>query len=464
MTSTRIGFAEDFSLKNQLVGIGTNQQEVKLRVVGTIKGDFNVKDETTLSVYSGFIVQNYNINVPSVLSYTSDNVGTFTRVNERETDYLKLEGEYNTLSEDIIVDEDRIFEVSDDSLVSVGTLESVSIQSHFSVPDGGTNERPDQPVEGMVRFNDDLNTLEFYNGIEWRQFTVSGASGRGVFGSNGTYGYVNIHTLGNAEYFGDAVSAGAEIRAAFGSSTRGIWGGGYSVTGIEYVTLASAGNAIEFGNLTGNYFRNTGGCSSSTRGLFYGGGLPAYYNVIEYVEINTLGNSLDFGDQTNSSAVKTCFSSPTRGFSIGGYNGTFGAGLISTIDVVTISSKGDAIEFGDVTERRIGMFGLSNSVRGVFGGGYNTPNFNSINSEYVTMSSNGNGIDFGDLTQGRTYPGGTASQTRGIIFGGVNPTNVNTIDYINISSTGNAQDFGDHIESQTRMRGTSDSHGGLGGF
>ena len=91
----------------------------------------------------------------------------------------------------MIVDDGKIFEIKttsitgtttigtqsydyDTSRVSLGTLESVSIQSHFTLPNGGIETRPENPIEGTVRFNDDLNTLEFYNGVEWRQFTVTG--------------------------------------------------------------------------------------------------------------------------------------------------------------------------------------------------------------------------------------------------------------------------------------------------
>ena len=69
------------------------------------------------------------------------------------------------------------------SYVCAGSLEQVSVTDHFSVPNGGTNDRQETPIEGTVRFNTDLNTLEFFNGNEWRQFTYNqGQSGRGVFG------------------------------------------------------------------------------------------------------------------------------------------------------------------------------------------------------------------------------------------------------------------------------------------
>lgn len=444
MATNRFQFSDDFVLKNGRVGINSADPQATLDVDGLIKADnLNITGVATFTAYEGFLRTDYNIDESISITDSS------------------------TLSGEIIVDSGVTVTNNATDYAGQGQIESLKVYSTFTPPVGGTEERPTKAKPGQLYYNQDFKTIEFFDGNVWRQVDNTTRSGRGVFGSSGTYGYVNISTLGNAEYFGDALY-NVEIHGSFGSETRGIWGGGYEVTGIEYVTLSSSGNGISFGDLTSTYFRNTGGCSSSTRGLFFGGGIPTYYNVIEYIQIQTTGNALDFGDQTNSSAVKTCFSSPTRGFSIGGFSGAFGASLSSTIDAVTISSKGDAIDFGDIKQRRIGMVGLSNNVRGVFGGGYNPPSYNTKGLEYITLSSNGNGTDFGDLTQGRVIPGGTSTQTRGILFGGeYAPATVsllNTIDYITIASTGNAQDFGDFIKPQTRMRGTSDSHGGLGGF
>jgi hypothetical protein len=177
MPSIRIGFSSDFTLKNQLVGIGTDTADVKLEVVGVLKGDFNISGVTTLTSYAGFIPQ------------------------KQSGDGVTLTTEVNTLSEDIIVGLGKTFTVSIGSTVNIGTLESISIGAHLSVPNGGITLRPQDPIEGTVRFNDDLNTLEFYNGVEWRQFTVTGASGRGVFGGGGTPTYsstidfINISVL-----------------------------------------------------------------------------------------------------------------------------------------------------------------------------------------------------------------------------------------------------------------------------
>ena len=56
-----------------------------------------------------------------------------------------------------------------------GSVESVSVKHHFSVPVGDTAQRNETSgyAEGTVRYNTDLGTMEFFNGNEWRQFTYN---------------------------------------------------------------------------------------------------------------------------------------------------------------------------------------------------------------------------------------------------------------------------------------------------
>jgi hypothetical protein len=496
MPTNRIGFSSDFVLTSSQVGIGTTNPRATLDVVGVLKGDFNISGVTTLTSYAGFIPQKQNIYFDTTVGIKTVGVGTFTQPYETETGNLELVGQFNTVSEDIIVDEGKIFEITttnitgittlgtqevyapDPSVVSVGTLESVSIQSHFSVPDGGISERVDNPIEGSVRFNDDLNTLEFYNGVEWRQFTVTGASGRGI-NAGGTLApglisnisYINISTQGNSLNFGN-LSAGNELFGSCSSSTRGIFGGGRVPTytnAIEYITIASEGNSINFGTLS-TIGRLTDSLSSSTRGVFVCGFTPSAplsgnTNTIDYIQISTLGNALDFGDASESKRVLGGFASSTRGVFAGG----FISDSVKTIQYITFASTGNAIRFGDLTQEAYGNSGCSNSTRGLFGGLTSLNPGNVIHNiiEYVTIASTGNSTDFGDLTIARYSLSASSSQTRAVwCGGGALPavTNVNTIDFVTIATTGNAIDFGDHLFTGRYGAGCSDSHGGLGGF
>ena len=456
MPKNRIGFSTDFNLTNSKVGIGTTNPRATLDVVGVLKGDFNISGVTTLTSYAGFIPQ------------------------KQSGDGVTITGEVNTISEDIIVNVGETFTVSSGSTISIGTLESISIGAHLSVPNGGITLRPQDPIEGTVRFNDDLNTLEFYNGVEWRQFTVTGASGRGVFsgGNNGatisTIQYVNISSTGNSQNFG-VLSVSREQHQSCSSSTRGLFAGGYNPTFqnvIDYITIASEGNAIDFGYLVNGARRRMteGGLSSSTRGVFAGGFNPALspsttINSIEYVTISTIGNSLDFGDLSQVTAFAAACSSPTRGV----YSNplaTVSTIDTTTIEAITIASTGNSVRFGDSSVNSRGRMGCSNSTRGIFAGGNNSPTFIN-NIDYITISSFGNAQDFGDLTRNSQYGSSTANSIRGIFGGGYaspGASSQNIIDYITIASTGDAKDFGDLVSGLKQGAACSDSHGGLGGF
>ena len=85
--------------------------------------------------------------------------------------------------------------------------------------------------------------------------------------------------------------------------------------------------------------------------------------------------------------------------------------------------------------------------------------------QIITIASAGNAVDFGNLSNKLRAPGGTSNQIRGIAAGGLDPSvYINTIEYITMASAGNAADFGDLTQQRMAAPGCSDSHGGLGGF
>jgi hypothetical protein len=175
------------------------------------------------------------------------------------------------------------------------------------------------------------------------------------------------------------------------------------------------------------------------RGIFSGAGTASpTLNVLDYVTISTLGNAIDFGDLVGVShpaaeGYIAGFSSPTRGVFAGGYNN-------AAIRYITISSTGNSIVFGDLTGSGY-VNGCSSSTRGLIsGGGLFTGSRVGNTIDYVTIASTGNAVDFGDLTVGGYAGACFASSTRAVRVGG---TRGNVIDYVTISTTGNAIDFGD---------------------
>ena len=336
--------------------------------------------------------------------------------------------------------------------------------------------------------------MEFFNGNEWRQFNYQSDNnnrGRGVFfaGSNPSPSnvdltsmeYITIASLGNSIDFG-VLENNPRDPAAFSSSVRGFAAGGdpppnASVADkIEYFTIASSGNAQDFGNLTDDR-RSCCGNSSSTRGIVAGGyddQASANVNVIDYVEMSTTGDALDFGDLTRTERANSGGCNGVRAIYAGGW-GTPGTSTVDKdINMLTISSKGDAVKFGELTRRKSTHAGGSNSVRCIFAGGYLYFDTSVKEIDYITIASEGNAINFGELNTRRmsVTDGSAVNSTRFVLGGGHdyfpagNSNGVtNSMEFITIASTGGGTDFGDLSSGQVvNRRACSDSHGGLGGY
>jgi len=457
MATFRVGVGS-FNINDGSVGIGTEGNgHGNLRVEGTLKSNtIDVLGVSTFTRYSGF---------------NADNVS----VNNRD---LTLSGEYSTTG-DIVVEDGASLTVGLGSTACVGTVECISVKNHFSVPVGDTAQRNETSgyAEGTVRYNRDLETMEFFNGNEWRQFNYQSdisnspsSRGRALFGggddSTGVLSNISslqFMTLGNAVLFGDLTVARTNPGGC-SSEIRAVFAGGEAPSTnntIDYNAIASGGTGADFGNLASAH-RYKAGCSSSTRGLFGAGSTPSATNVIEYVEIMTTGDALDFGDLMSNSMINSgSFASPIRGFFV---DKNLSPGFYE-VQVVTIASKGDAISYlpqglpGGDQDGDAGR-GCSNSTRGIFVGAGQSQDIDCID-----LVSDGIIYDFGDMTQSKYGVGCSASPLRGVLYGGWTPTKVNTIEYVTFATMGNGVDFGDATHAIREVASNvSDCHGGLGGY
>jgi len=205
----------------------------------------------------------------------------------------------------------------------------------------------------------------------------------------------------------------------------------------------------------GGYWREAG-----SRGVFQLGYAPSISNIIDYVTISSAGNAADFGDTTQTIAFGAGGGNQTRGV-FAGYNTP---GTAGRIDYITLASLGNAATFGSLANSRSGgSSAMSNSTRCVFGGGYGSPGENKNFLDYITIASTGNAIDFGDLTVARSDCSGAASPTRGFTGGGKAPGKSNVIDFITLASTGNATDFGNLAATTSRLSACSSSTRGVFG-
>jgi hypothetical protein len=459
MPSIRIGFSTDFNLTGEQIGIGTTNPTARLDVAGQIRSDDSASSGgvSTVTRYAGFLDEAQGLgNNVSIAETTKGNLNSLSGE-------IKISGEVT---------------VTEDTKLTGGRLDSLTVTGKFDLPHGGSEDREDTPEKGSTRFNQDLGQLEFYTGYEWRtvnSYADSGGRGRAVIG--GGYDgaamsgmeFFTMATLGNTQNFGDLTQARLQ-HGSCASATRGLWQGGSQVPvsttsdRIDYCTIASAGNAIDFGNLPTATDQRHGGFSSSTRGFSHGGLTPAHSNVIDYIEISTVGNALDFGDMTEVNFDSGACASPTRGIICGGVGPD---SFYNLQNFVTMSSKGNATDFGDLAiGSRAPMF-ASNSVRGIFGGGNHPSVDYRSETVFYTLSSLGNATYFGELTIPIRNAKGVASQTRVFsVCGNITPSSArtNSIEYFTISTAGNAIDFGDASEPGQQRATCSDSHGGLGGF
>ena len=275
MAKVRIGFSTELNIGSEVSGIGTDNPTNTKQVLGNIHAT-NAKAVgiTTLTTpFEGFV--------------------------DTKASISGLEGsEQGSLSGEIIIE--------GSATVSAGATfrsgpENLTVTDSFTLP--GISD--DKPSAGTTRFNENLGSLEFYTGVEWRavnSYVDMGNRGRGLFGGrspspNQVIDFIHIQTKGDAINFGEMVSGNA-IRAGMSNGTRGLFAGGSPnpyTDAIDYIAIASGGNCADFGNLTvaRSY---SGGVSSSTRGIVLGGYTPTMNDTIDYVEIATTGNAMDFGD------------------------------------------------------------------------------------------------------------------------------------------------------------------------
>ena len=468
MPKIRIGLSTDFNLLGEQVGIGTTNPTARVEVAGQILAD-NTAGSGGVSTYREY--QGFH--------------QTQSGISHKVTIDATTAGNLNSLSGELRIDGDVT--IASDTSVTSGKIDSLTATDKFAVPLGETNNRDNAPEAGTTRFNQDFGTIEFFDGINWKtvnSYSRGGAAGRGVFGGGNNpnlsptirndIDFVNIQTLGNAQDFGDLTLARNNVTGC-SSEIRGIFGQGNTPTyqdRIDYITIASQGNAIDFGNISTTNRAYASGCSSSTRGLFNGGYTTSpsaqTVNIIDRIEISTVGNAVDFGDLFHKVYGSGSASSPTRAIVAGGVGtpdlGTDPSIRFGQIQKYEIGSGGTSIDFGQLSESRWSINGMSNGTRGVFGGGQK-PTYLKL-MDFVTISSEGNAVQFGDLSEVKQGSGQASSKTRGLFHSGRTPSNpqTNRIEYINMTSLGDAIDFGDATTGRSRMGGFSDSHGGLGGF
>ena len=192
-------------------------------------------------------------------------------------------------------------------------------------------------------------------------------------------------------------------------------------------------------------------------------------NIIDLITISSTGNASDFGDTLSFFASHGSAGSRTRAVFGGGSSPTSPYATFNTIEFVTIASTGNSLDFGDLTVARYSVGAVSNSTRCVFMMGNINPVSNSQTNviDFFNTATTGNAQDFGDVDgqELSQMPFTASNATRGVFGGGYKTPSPNTtseIGAINISTRGNSTKFGDlSAPAGIGIGGCCDGHGGL---
>ena len=451
MAKIRIGFSTELNIGSELSGIGTDNPTNTKQVLGNIHAtNAKVVGISTLTTpFEGFV--------------------------DTKASISGLEGsEQGSLSGEIIIEGSAT--VSAGATFTSGP-ENLTVTDNFTLP--GISD--DRPTVGTTRFNENLASLEFYTGVEWRvvnSYVDMGNSGRGIWCGGNTptapgsasgvekmIEFINLNTSGSSQNFGD-LTIESRHTVAMSSRTRGLVKHGYdapvgNVNIIDYITIASAGDAIDFGDTT---YAAWGAAtfSSSTRGVVGGGTGPL--NTMCYVTIATIGNALDFGDLSTGMRHTIGYASPTRGI-MGTGDASPATTMLSRFDSITIASSGGGTDFGDICYGARAVSACSNTTRGVWMGGYrNSPQGGYVITEIdnTTIASGGQAVQFGTLPTTRSH-GRSASTNIRAVNGGGNGS-IKDMDSVEFASGGATVAFSELSLGRSSPGALSDSHGGLGGF
>ena len=248
---------------------------------------------------------------------------------------------------------------------------------------------------------------------------------RAAFSQGGNYGapvyniidFVTIPSTGNATDFGDALDSAREVNPAGSNHTRGLTAGGLvddssDTNRIGAITFSTTGNALDFGNLTATQREAFSGIiSTGVRGFNCGGhASPSFKDTIEMITIPTFGNAVDFGDLIKGGRNGGAVGNSTRGFTVG-YSAP-GDTFSNEIQKFNLITGGNAVQTGECVVTR-GQVGVSDPTRGVTCGGIYPGNGSTV-MEYINLSTEGNSVDFGDLTEGTEFAGGASNAHGGL--------------------------------------------------
>tara|TARA_B100000902_G_scaffold112823_1_gene114062 strand:+ start:1173 stop:2945 length:1773 start_codon:yes stop_codon:yes gene_type:complete len=498
MAKIRFGYSDDFTAKNNKVGINTTEPQTNLDVVGVVKGqDIKVTGVSSFTAYEGFLRANHQIAENTTLTFDQGPVSslsgeiivgsgvTVTIDNLPDGEYgpeLIINGTFDsnttgwTANNAVLTSTSNQLKVDDTANAGSWSSASQEIKTEpgakyrWEVTVGSTTDGSfigynagkytagNAPTEFFGEFSGGQTTAIEFIAPEKITTIVLITNNDGV----SYYDNVSLKKINVAE---EPRAGGSEIECLKVYNTFTPPSGGTNERpyapkpGELYYNYDL--KTIEFHD--GNGWRQVDNTNRSGRAVFSGGATPGDVNTIDYFQIHTLGNAMDFGDATITESRKSGCASATRGLS-GGSDDT---GNHEVIDYVTIASTGNAIDFGNLYNGRGASAGMSSSTRGLWAGG-RSPSTSQDTIDYVEIATLGNALDFGDITQSKQWLAGCSSSTRGIIAGGEDPAygtpnRTSQIEFITMASKGDAILFGELTAMTGNPGGCSNSTRGVFG-
>ena len=317
--------------------------------------------------------------------------------------------------------------VSYDNFLNYDPSTKEVVYNYFMLPVGNTNQRPSNPLIGMMRYNTTSNTAELYNGSMWKTFSLGGEAILSV--SGGLVGYFTIIYVNSSNtVIGSPVEGGFTIYhfkdtsgTAPGTTRTGTVTPNFNGA-VEYLVLAGGGG--------GGQVRGGGGGAGGLR-TNYGGTGFAVINTGYTVTVGNGGNGAPGGvSGSPTKGADSVFSSITAsaggcadnvnvnggcGAGGGGFNGA-AAGLGNTPSTTPSQGKngGSGINFGAGGGGGTSLDGANGTANAAGNGGNGTTSL--ITGTSLTFGGGGGGGHQANLGGSRGL-GGTGGGGNGGLDG-----------------------------------------------
>ena len=272
------------------------------------------------------------------------------------------------------------------------------------------------------------DAVQFGTGVRARMYTVGGGNGTiGICcGGNAGSGafddidYWSYGTVANAQDFGNLYEPNVYGASAWNKNRTLIAGGKddvnvYAHAKMQTVNISTTSSAARTGTLTIGWMWHASTCDA-TRAIFgtgyrdHGGSSSdSRSEYLEYVSIDTDANAASFGEISRTPLGRVhvgigVVSDGTKGYFTGGVNqgsprDVSGTDYTNRIDVVTVQTLGNAVDYGDLVAH-IGyhMQSSDGTDYGVSMGGTVGGQSDHNRIDKFAMVTAGTATDHGDLT------------------------------------------------------------------